>query len=863
MDPSLAILQLRAELGRALMETSGLAPLLDALGEALRRILRLDVIWIWTSDAATQNLELQATSGGSPAEPGRRRLLPLNRSRLGQLAMKNTPQLFAEALDPGLGAELGLPAPGERGGSLLAWPMSSADEQLGILLAYGRGPGHDAAFELLGGMMPILIQALVRRRDEEKLEADAKALATVNRIVNALSTVHELTKLVQIVTDEGTELCGAEFGAFFYNVIGKRGESYMLYTLSGVPIEKFSRFPMPRNTAIFAPTFAGQGVVRLDDVTQDPRYGRNDPYFGMPRGHLPVCSYLAVPVSSRSGEVLGGLFFGHAQPGMFTERHEQLMLAVAHQAAIGIERARLYGELETQYKAAAEAREHYRALIELSPQFVWTSAADGTLTYSNQRWYDYTGLSEAETRGPELATVIHPDDIARLSEVWDAAAAHGLPYETELRFRQKADGSYRWHLSRAMPIRNAEGNLSHWVGVSIDIHERKEAEAALTYQSHLTRTITDNAASCLFMMDKRGHPTFMNPAARELIGYQSLEEIKDRSLHEAIHRTKPDGSPYPLEECPIDNAQNALEPIRNKEEVFCTKDGRLFPVSYSLTPLQRDGELIGSVMEFRDITAQKQLERALRENEERLAARVQERTAQLEASNKELEAFSYSVSHDLRAPLRGIDGFSDVLLRRYSDSLDETARSYLIRVKEAAGRMGSLIEDMLKLSRLTRREMRRERVDLSAMAASVIALLQEREPDRIVAITIAPGLETFADPVLMRAVLENLLGNAWKFTGKLEGSAEIKFFSQPMAGELVFVVRDNGAGFDMEYQDKLFTAFQRLHSENEFEGTGVGLASVQRVIRRHGGRVWAEGLVDGGASFYFTTGAPMPERSLA
>jgi len=174
------------------------------------------------------------------------------------------------------------------------------------------------------------------------LEAERQTLQTLNETGAALSAQLELEALVQKVTDAGVEVTGAEFGAFFYNVLDQAGESYMLYTLSGVPREAFSRFPMPRNTAVFGPTFKGEGVVSSDDITQDPRYGKNEPYYGMPKGHLPVVSYLAVPVIGREGEVIGGLFFGHSEKARFTERHEQLMSGIAAQAAVAIDNARLY-----------------------------------------------------------------------------------------------------------------------------------------------------------------------------------------------------------------------------------------------------------------------------------------------------------------------------------------------------------------------------------------------------------------------------------------------------------------------------------------------------------------------------------------
>ena len=234
-----------------------------------------------------------------------------------------------------------------------------------------------------------------------------------------------------------------------------------------------------------------------------------------------------------------------------------------------------------------------------------------------------------------------------------------------------------------------------------------------------------------------------------------------------------------------------------------------------------------------------------------LEKRVEERTAQLEASNKELEAFSYSVSHDLRAPLRSIDGFSQALLEDYGDTIDADGKKYLERIRTNSRQMAGLIDDMLALSRLTRADMKRAPVDLTVLAQNVADELQQRDPNRQATITIAPGLNAEGDERLLRIALENLMGNAWKFTSKIS-DARIEVGQEMQGDKPVFLVRDNGAGFDMAYSDKLFGAFQRLHGVGEFEGTGIGLATVQRVIRRHGGRIWAEGAVDKGAAFYFT-----------
>lgn len=425
--------------------------------------------------------------------------------------------------------------------------------------------------------------------DQTELVQANETLRRVNELGVALSADLNLDRIVQRLTDACTEVTGAEFGAFFYNLVDALGESYTLYTLSGVPREAFASFPMPRNTDVFGPTFRGEGIVRLDDVKADPRYGRNAPYQGMPPGHLPVSSYLAVPVASRSGEVLGGLFFGHSKAGVFTEAHEQYVVAFASQAAISIDNARLY-----------------RQLTEMN---------------------------------------------------------------TEL------------------------------------------------------------------------------------------------------------------------------------------------------------------------------------EN------RVTERTTQLREANLELEGFTYSVSHDLRTPLRAISGMGHILLEDYGALLPIEVRPLLERQASASEKIARLIDALLERSRIGRKGMEIVRFDLSAMAHDVAEAIRAGD-DQISQcdVHIQPGMTANGDPELVSFVLQNLLSNACKFSPK-GGWVE---FGQ--VGN-VFFVRDRGIGFDMKYAGDLFEPFKRLVREDEFPGTGLGLANVKRIVERHGGRVWAESKPNHGATFWFTLPTPASPRA--
>jgi light-regulated signal transduction histidine kinase (bacteriophytochrome) len=251
------------------------------------------------------------------------------------------------------------------------------------------------------------------------------------------------------------------------------------------------------------------------------------------------------------------------------------------------------------------------------------------------------------------------------------------------------------------------------------------------------------------------------------------------------------------------------------------------------------------------IAEQERVEDQIQKLGEEFDSRVSERTTQLEVVNKELEAFAYSVSHDLRAPLRSIEGFSQILLEDYAHWLDTQGRDYIQRVRSSARRMAQLVDDLLNFSRVTRSEMVRDAVDLTATAQAIVTELGQGQPERQAEFIIAPNLKSNGDARLLRLALDNLMGNAWKFTRK-RPRTRIEFGSAQADGQTAYFVRDNGVGFDMAYSDKLFDGFQRLHSPADYEGTGIGLTTVQRIIGRHGGRIWADSAVDQGATFYFT-----------
>jgi PAS domain S-box-containing protein len=358
------------------------------------------------------------------------------------------------------------------------------------------------------------------------------------------------------------------------------------------------------------------------------------------------------------------------------------------------------------------------------------------------------------------------------------------------------------------------------------------------------RGLLESAPDAIVVVDTHGKIQLVNTQLEQMFGYerdeiigQSVETLVPVRFHDrhGNHRDEYIREPR-------------VRPMGIGLELFGRrKDQSEFSVEISLSPLETpDGRLISAAI--RDVTERKKNVEKIRELNEDL----EQRASQLEAANRELEAFSYSVSHDLRAPLRTIDGFSLALLEDFGEQLPDEGRNYLMRIRTAAQRMAQLIDDLLNLSRLTRAPLNPEPTNLSKIAQQVLQNLQREATDRVVNLAIEPNIIADCDPRLIKVVFENLLSNAWKFTSRQE-MAQIEFgqLDDPQNGHVYFV-RDNGAGFDMAYVNKLFGAFQRLHTNSEFPGIGIGLAIVQRIINRHGGRIWAEGVVNGGATFYFT-----------
>jgi PAS domain S-box-containing protein len=382
--------------------------------------------------------------------------------------------------------------------------------------------------------------------------------------------------------------------------------------------------------------------------------------------------------------------------------------------------------------------------------------------------------------------------------------------------------------------------------------QRRQAEEALLSSEERYRSLVELSPDTLFVLiDER--VIFINSAGVKLLGASSSEQIIGRSIRELVHTDS------------WREVQQSLHRIREEEKPspFVERkllhlNGKPVDVELAAAPLLFAGKPAAQVIAH-DISERKRAEAEIRRLNLDLERRVQERTAELEAANKELEAFSYSVSHDLRAPLRHIEGFVEILTTTTAGRLDEESRHHLDTVSSSANRMGRLIDDLLTFSRTARAELKKSRIDFNNLVQTAIHDLDHEVQNRKIDWVLQDLPQVEADPALLHQVLLNLIGNALKYT-RTRKSARIEVGCNPQAEEDIIFVRDNGVGFDMRYAHKLFGVFQRLHRAVEFEGTGVGLANVRRIIHRHGGRSWAEGELNKGATFYFSLprGGPKP-----
>ena len=538
-------------------------------------------------------------------------------------------------------------------------------------------------------------------------------LKVLQRIATTLAAERDLGVAIQVIADGGLELTGAQFAAFFRNTTHE-GETFMLYSLAGASPQAFAHFPMPRNTQVFAPTFDGEEVVRSSDITQDPRYGKSAPYHGLPPGHLPVRSYLAVPVKTLTNRIIGSIILGHQEPDVFDQRAEDLAVALAAHAAMAIDNAELNAALKRELAA----------------------------------------LQSAQIINRRMAGIVESSEDAIISK-------------------------------------DLDGTIRTW-----------------------------------------------NPGAERIFGYSAAEAIG-----QSITMLFPPGH--------MDEERAIIERIRQGQRVqhYETrrqrKDGSLVEISLSISPV-RDvkGDIVGAAKIARDISMRKQQEEELRAaNDEleriryELERRVEERTASLREAVSQVEEFSYTVSHDLRAPLRAMNVHCDVLLTEYRELFEaepEALRS-LQRIWENSARLDQMIRDVLAFGRVARDEVTLGPVDLDLVVRDTISHFPQLQAPSARVESDLLGVVIGHGPSLSQ-VISNLLTNAVKFVPP-NVIPQVRLRKERNGDWVRIWVEDNGIGIDPRHQHRLFTMFERIHPKLPYEGTGVGLAIVRRAMERMGGSV--------------------------
>jgi PAS domain S-box-containing protein len=487
---------------------------------------------------------------------------------------------------------------------------------------------------------------------------------------------------------------------------------------------------------------------------------------------------------------------------------------------------------------------------------VFTMDKGGVVTMCNPGVERLLGYSREEFVGKRAEIIFtHEDRLAQAPEC-EAELARITGRAVDDRWHVGKDGKRIWANGIMTDLRDEAGEFIGYVKVLADRTQERQIQDALQESEARYRSLLDDVLDTstvgVFILDASFKVVWLNRAVERYFRLRREEAIgipKEELVRSHLVRFVDE--PGDFSERLLEAYREGADPARFEVHVRA-EDGRdEYWLEHRSQTIASGPFAGGRIEHYYDITDRKRSERALAEARDELESQVRERTADLLALNDELESFNYSVSHDLRAPLRGLAGFSQILLEEYREGLDERGQHYLTRVSAAAERMGELIDALLALSRVSRSELRISDVDLSGLVDGIAKALCESEPDRVAEFAVQPDVVARGDERLLQVALENLLGNAWKFSRDQE-LTRIAFGAELRDGRPVYFVRDNGAGFDMAFVGKLFEPFQRLHSPRNFSGMGIGLATVQRIIHRHGGKVWGEGETGKGASFYFT-----------
>jgi PAS domain S-box-containing protein len=583
------------------------------------------------------------------------------------------------------------------------------------------------------------------------------------------------------------------------------------------------------------------------------------------KGHPELLARLNTAVrefrGSREYQRIYTHWFGQASPYWTLTRLAVTLLSIAGLALALVllwhyrATLRINRRLETTIRererieaALSENELRLHNLTQVTPVGIFRTDTQGHCLYVNETWQAMSGFSLQQALGDGWLQALHPDDRERVFVAWQKNAQAQQPSSVEYRF-QHDDGRVVWVLRRATPELDAQGHVIGFVGSVTDITELRTAEIALRKSEQRWRAFTETSPDHIMMLDREGRIQFLNHSLPGIAQEEAIGTLAYRYLPEAFQPV--------MRDC-CDQVFHSRQP-HSFQTQFRGEYGQILYFDSMVAPVCTDGEVTAVVVSARNITERKRIEAELQRYQEQLEELVKFRTRDLEAATAELENFSYSISHDLRAPLRRIEGFGQVLQEDYAGQLDADGQHSIERMCQGARQMARYIDDMLQLSRITRAQVHYNRVDISHLVRSLAHRLQEQFPQQKIDIVVQPGLSVVADRHLLNIALQKLLDNAWKFT-RDNAQARIEFGQRQMDGREAFFISDNGIGFDMTFINKLFVPFQRLHGGEKYAGSGMGLAMVARIVHRHNGEVWGEGKPGKGACIYFTLGEHTAEE---
>jgi len=714
-----------------------------------------------------------------------------------------------------------------------------------------------------------------RKRVEHALREETEVVETVNSVGQLLAAELDMRKLVQAVTDAASELTDANYCAFFYNLNDENGNTQTFYSLPSAFEEAYPQFPMLRNGDIFGPTYRGEGVIRIDDLLADERYRKTDPKLEFPDSDKTVRSYLAVPVVSRSGEVLGGLFFGHEDVGVFTERSERIVLGLAAQAAVAMDNARLFESLERERARVAASENRYRSLAEATPQILWTSRVDGSIDYFNQLWYDYTGLTPEQSLEWEWVDAIHPADFPPAGEEWKIAYANGENYQIEYRIRRAADGAFRWHLSRAAPLRDDDGEILKWIGTCTDIDDEKRAQDTMSFFAHAdallgssieygetlknaARLAVPQLCDWCFLDIVEPDGSFERVAVAHTDPAQSrlAQALKRRyaSLRTVSHSVTQVALTGKAELKTSVSDQDVIGIARDAEHLAMLRAvgmksfmcvpliaSRPEGTSHPLGTITFISAESGRVYDHADMARAEEIARraALAVDNARLFQEAQQARDNAETANRAKDEFLATISHELRTPLTAALGWS-YLLR--SSKLDaETAARALDTIERNIKAQAQIVEDLLDVSRIISGKLSLDVRPLDLRTIIEAAMDTVRPAAEAKGITLRTEFEEgpgpiSGDPNRLQQVIWNLLSNAVKFTPK---GGDVSVQLRQVDSHMAISVTDTGMGIAAEFLPFVFERFRQADatSTRRYGGLGLGLSIVRHLVELHGGTV--------------------------